>query len=487
MRLFLGPACLALGRVGGVAVAAVVSCLAAGCNRSAPGAGAPAPPEVTVSRPVVKEVTEWDEYPGRLAAVDTVNVASRVSGFIDTAPFNEGSIVTKDKTVLFVLDLRPFQAALNQANASLARAQAQEQYATGEFHRYEEIRATGAVAETQYATARQAMLSARAAATEAAAAAQTAQLNFDWATVYAPINGRVGAKRVTPGNLVIGGDRGQATVLTTITSLDPIYCYIDVDERSVRRYQEMVTTHARPSARDVPLPCEMAVTGETGYPHRGTIDFINNELTPGTGTMTVRGVFPNPDGQLTPNFTARMRVPGRPTHVATLLPEAAVGTNLAQSFVAVVGPDDVVQFRDVTPGGMYGGLQAVEGVKSDDRVIINGLMNARPGVKVRPVAKQVRYDESATTQPTTPAAVPGRPAGAGAPERGRAGRGGAERAAAGKPGSGRSTPRRAAGGGAGGAAAATPRAGGGGAAAGDGEGAEPVDQRAGGFGRAVDR
>ena len=285
---------------------------------------------VSVTRPVEREVTDWDEYPARLAAVDMVNVQARVSGLINQAPFQEGVIVHQGD-VLFILDVRPYQAALDQANASLAQAEAQQRFATAEFERIQPLRKSGAIAETQYLSDRQAMETANAAVAAAKAAIEVARLNVEWCRVIAPITGRVGRKLVTPGNLITGGGAtggGTATLLTTITSLDPIYCYADVDERTVLLYQRLVREHERPSARGHHLPAQLAIDSQSDFACHGHIDFVNNQIDPSTGTITIRGVFSNPDLLLLPGQYARMRILRRGPHPALLIPSEAIGSTL---------------------------------------------------------------------------------------------------------------------------------------------------------------
>jgi RND family efflux transporter MFP subunit len=353
-----------------------------------------------VGRPLARQVTDWDEYQGRLDSRDTVDLRARVSGFIEQAPFEEGTIV-KQNDVLFIIDPRPYAAEVKRLEGELQRAEAQRAAALNEFQRIEPLRTTGAISESQFVTARQALESAAAAVQAAQAALESARLNLQWCRVTAPIQGRVSRKLVTPGNLVIAGTAGQGTLLTNITSLNPIYCYIDVDERSVLRYQRMIREHTRLSARDVRLPTQLALGDQDEFTREGYIDFVDNRIDPMTGTIRVRGVFPNPDRQLLPGFYARMRIPGRAPHEALLVPESAIGANLADQFVLVVGPDDVVQLRPVTVGQLYDGLREVEGIKSDDRVVLNGLVYARPGVKVRPMEVPIQPVMPATTRATT--------------------------------------------------------------------------------------
>lgn len=293
--------------------------------------------------------------------------------------------------LLFVIDDRPYQAELARAQAELAQAQAQQRFAANDLQRLERLRQSAAAAELELLEARRAAEQADAAVAAAKAAVEIARLNVEWCQVRAPIAGRIGRRLVTVGNLISGG-QGQATLLTTITSLDPIYCYFDVDERSLRRYQRLVRVGARPSASR--LPVELTLVDETEFRHRGYVDFVDNRLDPATGTITMRGVFPNPTRQLLPGFFARVRLPAREAFEATLVPEEAVGTNLAQQYVLVVDAENQVRMRPVTTGKTYFGLREVQGVRPTDRVIVKGLVQARPGATVQPLEVPIQVAQT---------------------------------------------------------------------------------------------
>ena len=384
------------------AVALILLMTFGGCRRR-PAPAAPPVPSVSVSRPIVREVTEYDEYPGRLAAVESVNVQSRVSGFLERAPFNEGALV-KQGDLLFVIDARPFQAELDRAAAQRVQAEAQLKQAQGEFERVAPLKGTGAASEIDIFNARQRVEAAKAAVAAAQAAVKAAQYNVDWTEVHAPIPGRTGRKNVTPGNLVTGGT-SQATLLTTITTVDPIYCYVNVDEHTVRRYQQDIREGRRVSVRaGGRLAAQLAVGEEANFAREGYIDFVDNTVDPETGTIRVRGVFPNPDGTLIPGFYARLRVPGRTPYQAVLVPEFAIGATLAQQHVLVVDAEDIVRVQPVTVGGVFDGMRAVEGLKPDARVVVSGIVQARPGFKVRPTDVPI---ESLLPRPATrPATAP---------------------------------------------------------------------------------
>ena len=393
---------------GAVVVGLAMLLLLPGCRRRAAPASPP-PPAVSVSRPIVRDVTEWDEYPGRLAASDAVDVQARVSGFIDRAPFTEGALVEQGQ-LLFVIDPGPYQAELDRAQAQSAQAEAQLKQAQGEFERVAPLKGTGAASEIDIFNARQRVEAAKAALAAAAAAVKTAQLNVDYTQVTAQIAGRTGRKLVTPGNLVTGGGSTQSTLLTTITAEDPIYCYVNVDEHTVRRYQQEIREGRRVSVRaGGKLEAQLAVGDESTFVREGHIDFVDNRVDPETGTIRVRGVFQNPDGTLIPGFYARLRVPGRGPYRATLVPESALGATLAQQHVLVVGPDDTVTVQPVAVGGIFDGMRAVEGLSPDARVVVSGMVQARPGLKVRPleVPMESVLPRPATRPATTPAPATG--------------------------------------------------------------------------------
>ena len=388
--------------VGGSVIAVVLAIVLPGCDRrSESQAPPPPPPAVTVSHPLVREVIEWDEYTGRLDAVDSVDVRARVSGLIESAPFKEGANVKKGD-MLFVIDVRPFRAELNSRIADVAKCKAQVLQTTSDLKRIQEAVKSSAVSERDLDAAKAALDRANAELAAAHAAQEAAQLNVDWCYVISPINGRISNKRVKEGNLVNGG-AGQATLLTTVVSLDPIYCYSTVDEASVLKYAELARQGKRISARYQKIPTFMAVGGERGFPHEGVVDFVDNRIDPGTGTVTGRGVYPNPDGFLQPGMLARIRIPGSARYPATLIPDVAIGEDQNRRFVMVVGADDIVQMHTVKLGALFGELRAIEsGVSGDDRVVVNGLQRARPGAKVRATEATIPADELVLTAPGSP-------------------------------------------------------------------------------------
>jgi RND family efflux transporter MFP subunit len=370
-----------------------------GCDRT-DAAPTPPPPAVTVSHPLYREVIEWDEYTGHLEAPETVNVAARVSGFIEEAHFQEGAIVKKDD-VLLVIDDRQFKADLNSKVADVAKAQSQSDLALIHLKRFEKVHGSKAISEEDYDTAKASYDQNLSVLAAAKAAAEVSRLNLEWTRVVAPITGRVSRMEVTPGNLINGGV-GQATLLTTIVSIDPMYCYVDVDEHSILKYQELARQKKRISARDARIPVFMQLGNETGFPHEGVVDFVDNKFDPTTGTLRARGVFPNPDKTLTPGSFGRVRVAGSGRYQAILIPDAAVGTDQDLKYALLANADDTVEMRPVKLGALFGRLRAVEGIGVDDRVIINGIQRARPGSKVTVQVSQIPDSAYLLTAPGSP-------------------------------------------------------------------------------------
>lgn len=361
----------------GVTLAAVGGCAPHHASRPP----APPPPAVTVALPAQQDVVEWDEYTGRLEAVESADVRARVSGLVVATPFEEGAVVQKGD-VLVELDVRPFQADLDSKLAAQAQAAAQADLAQITYAHTKSMRAEASASIIEFQEAEATLRAAQAALAGAQANVEAARLNVEWCRVTAPIAGRISRKAVTLGNMVTGGT-GTGTLLTTITSIDPIYCYLDVDERSILKYQRLAQEKKRMDARARGVPCQMQLANESGYPHEGVIDFVDNRVNPDTGSMWLRGVFPNPDGLLTPGFFGRVRIPGSERYTTLLVPDVAVTADQSEKEVLVVTTDDVVQARTVRLGRLFGELRSiVSGIGPDDRVVINGLMRARPGMKV---------------------------------------------------------------------------------------------------------
>ena len=357
----------------------LLGALVAGCGKHAPQT-APTP-TVSVVQPIAREVIEWDEYIGRFESPENVEVRARVSGYLDKVHFKEGKEVKKGD-VLFTIDPRPYQAEYDRAEADRQRAESQADLAKNDADRATRLIATKAISEEDFDTKNKTYYSALAAVKSAKAALESAKLNLEFTEIHAAIAGRISRALVTEGNLVSGGVSGAgATLLTTIVSLDPLYLYGDADERAILKYIRLSKEGTRDSARNKNIPAEAALADETGFPHKGFMDFVDNRVDPNTGTLRARGVFPNTDHSLSPGFFARIRIPGSGKYQALLLPDRALGSDQAQKFVYVVNAEKKVEFRPIKIGPMIDGLRVVkEGLKPGEQVIVEGLLRVRPGI-----------------------------------------------------------------------------------------------------------
>jgi RND family efflux transporter MFP subunit len=353
--------------------------LTAACSKGqTTAAAAPGPPEVSVAKVLVKNIVEYDEFTGRLAAVDTVQVRPRVSGYIDKVAFKEGAEV-KRGDVLFVIDQRPYVAELDRAKAELQRAQTRAELAKRERERAEKMLPNHAISQEEFDERTNNEHEASASIAGAQAAVDTATLNLNWTKVTSPISGRVSRAEVTEGNLVSGGQGGAPTLLTTVVSQDPIWAYFDSDER-VYLKQAGLSKGGRTR-----VPVLLGLANEDGYPHEGYLDFIDNQVDPGTGTIRARAVFDNKNRQFTPGLFARIKLEGGARHEAVLIDDRAVGTDQDKKFVLTVGKDNAATYTRITLGPVIDGFRVVrEGLKSGDRVIVNGLQRVRPGTPVTP-------------------------------------------------------------------------------------------------------
>jgi RND family efflux transporter MFP subunit len=371
--------------------------LLTGCGNSASKVAPPVIPPVSVAHPIPRKVNEWDEFTGRLYSPETVEVRARVSGYIEKVHFKEGSDV-KQGDLLFTIDQRPYQAVVDRLKAELGAARARAELAGGEAKRAEGLAATKAISTDTFETRLKTATEAAQSVLAAEAALQAAQLDLEFTEVRAPIAGRISNARVTAGNLITGGSTANATLLTTIVSFDPIYCYFDADEASVLRYRQLYREGKRVSALFEPIPAEMALGNEQGFPHKGRIDFVDNQLNPATGTIRARGVFPNADKLMSPGFFARVRIPGNGEYDAVLIRDSAIGSDQGRAFVLTVDDNDTATYRAIKPGPIIDGLRVVrEGLKESDRVIVSGLMTARPGLHVQPQLVAMATNAPATT------------------------------------------------------------------------------------------
>ena len=379
---------------------------------------------VVVSKPVVMPIVEWDEFVGRLAPVDSVQVRSRVSGYLASTNFAEGQLVHRGD-VIAVIDQRPFLAEIQRGRANLEESkakwvQAQSQVALAQaeatrativrdlakkqLDRNDELRKQDAttvqeseirqaefaqaeadiiVANSQIASAESAAIAAQASVGIAQANLELAELNLSYTEIRAPIDGRIGQRLVTEGNLVSGGTN-DSTLLTTIVSLHPIHCYFDADEQTYLRYSQLSRDGKRPNNRELRNPIFLALSNERdGFPYRGYIDFIDNRMDEKTGTIRGRAILPNEDFELTPGLFARVRVPGSPRYEAILVPDKAIATDQAEKFVLTVDDHDKVERKVVTLGRLSHGLRIIRtGLVGNERIVLSGQQKARPGTQV---------------------------------------------------------------------------------------------------------
>jgi len=375
-------------RVANIAAALALATLVAGCGDNASQqkqGGAPPAPQVTVAKPTQRTVSDYDEYVGRFAAVDSVEVRARVSGYLDSVDFKDGQMV-KQGDLLFTIDKRPFQTALDQSRANRQLAQSNLTYTESDLKRAQQLVAEKTVTEQVFEQRSQAFRNAQASVAAASAAVRQAELDMQFTELRAPIDGRIGDRRVSPGNLVTGGTSGNTTLLATIVSQDPIHFEFTFDEASYLRYERMAKEGADVASRGPGVNVSLKLIDEKDFSHEGRMDFVDNAIDRSTGTIRGRALFKNPNAVFTPGMFARVRVPASPPYQALLVPDTALGTEQARRFVLVVGADNMVAIKYVTVGDLVdGGLRVIkEGLSADDRVIVDGLMRARAGIKVTP-------------------------------------------------------------------------------------------------------
>jgi len=372
MKTILKPITLSLALAAG---------LFTGCK---PRAAAPLtipPPAVTVVTPEVREIVDYDEFTGRLEAVETVEVRPRVSGHLEEVRFQSGELVKKGD-VLFVIDARTRQAEFNRTDAELQRAKVRLDNAEHEAQRAAGLLAGRAIS-TEEAEGRAMRVSeARAALAALEAARESARLELEFTQVRAPIDGRVSRPMITVGNN-ISGTPGMTTMLTSLVSVDPIYVYSDMDEATLLKFRRLQTQNKLTTDAQGHIEVEMALSDETGFPHKGHIESFDNRLDASSGSILLRTVFPNPDGRLIPGLFARVRVPGSARHPALLISERAIGTDQSQKFVLTLSPTNTVEYRAVKIGPVVDGRRVIrEGLKAGDQIVVNGLQRVRPGMTV---------------------------------------------------------------------------------------------------------
>jgi RND family efflux transporter MFP subunit len=385
-----------------VVLLCAIATLVVSCGERQQQGGAPPPPAVTVAKPVKRAVADFDEYVGRFTAINSVEVRARVSGYLDGVHFTDGQIV-KQGDLLFTIDKRPFQNTLDQARANLAQAKSNLAYTESDYTRGQQLVRDKTITEQVFEQRAQAYRNAQASVSNNEAAVRQAELDIEFTKLRAPVNGRIGDRRVSPGNLVTGGTSGNTTLLATIVSTDPIYFEFTFDEASFLRYERMSKIATDVASRDGSVPVTLKLIDERDFDHQGRMDFVDNVIDRSTGTIRGRAVFANPNKLFTPGMFARVRVPASPLSEGLLVPDAAIGIEQVRKYVLVVDSGDTVRQKYVTLGQVTSdGLRVIkEGLAPDDRVVISGLMQARAGMKVRP------QEQGAT--PAAPGAAGGPP------------------------------------------------------------------------------
>ena len=350
----------------------------------------PAPPTVTVSQPIQRELVEWDEYTGQFAAKENVEIRARVSGYLTEIHFEDGQLV-KEGDLLFVIDPRPYEATLAAARAQLAQGSAQVELATRQLGRTAELRKKDFEPASTYDQRVSDLKVATAAVESAKAAIRSAELNVGFTRITAPLTGRISNHQVSIGTLISGGDAATTPALTTIVSLDPIYFYFDMSEGDYLAYQRATAAGMLGEARETTPPVYARLTDETEWPWKGQLNFLDNQMDRGAGTIRARATFVNPGYFVTPGQFGRIRIPASQQHVAILVPDGAVVTDQSRKVVMTVKEDGTVEPKVVRPGPMTeDGLRIIRsGLEPSDRVIINGLVRARPGSKVTPQPGQI--------------------------------------------------------------------------------------------------
>jgi RND family efflux transporter MFP subunit len=377
------------GRFAAASALAIVFFFVTACDQSTDQQAAPAPepPEVTVASPLIKQIVEWDEYTGRFEAVERVEIRARVDGYLDSVSFTDGAIVEKDQ-VLFTIDQRPFQIALNRARAEL-------EFAQKEFNRFEALSRTNAASRARLDEAQEALRLARSGV-------QQAELDLEFSVIRAPIAGRISRSLIDVGNLISGDT--NATLLTTIVSLDPIHFYFEASEQQFLKYSRLNEQGARTGSRDTANPIYIRLQDEKEFTHIGRMDFVDNEIDANTGTILGRAILENEDEVLTPGLFGRARLLGSGIYDAVMVPDTAIGTNQSRKFVTIVNSEDKAEMRFVEVGPLRdSGLRIVRsGLSADDRVIVNGLQRARPGTTVRTKDTTIEEPDTGPTSTIPP-------------------------------------------------------------------------------------
>jgi RND family efflux transporter MFP subunit len=378
-------------------IAVALALALAGCGQSQPPAAERPPPAVTVAEPVKRNIVDYDEYVGRFAAIDSVEVRARVSGYLQEVHFQDGQMV-KQGDLLFTVDKRPFQTAFDQAQANLAQAKANLAFAEADLARGQQLVRDRTITEQVFDQRTQARRVAEASVQAQTAAVRQAMLDLEFTELKAPVAGRIGDRRVSPGNLVTGGTTGNTTLLATIVSLDPIRFEFTFDEAAYLRYERISQTGKDVAGREGSVLVSLRLIDEPDFMHSGRMDFVDNVIDRNSGTIRGRAVFSNPTGVLTPGMFGRIRVPGSPVYPALLVPDVAIGSEQARKYVLVVNDQNVAVPKYVVLGDTNEGLRVIkDGIGPDDRIVVNGIARIRPGQKVTP------QEEATPDQPKTDA------------------------------------------------------------------------------------
>jgi RND family efflux transporter MFP subunit len=368
-----------------------------GCGSAAPAMPEMPPPNVTVSYPLQKDVIDHVELTGRTDAVESVQVRARVWGHLQTIHYAQGAEVKKGD-LLFLIDQRPYQAARSRAEADVEQAEARVNRLRGDYERGRSLLGTRSIAREEFDKIAGDLQEAQAGVTRAKADLTTADLNLKYTEVRSPVEGQVGRALVTVGNMVTSGET-NGTMLTTVVSLDPMYAYFDVDELTFLKVRKLLRNTQAGSESALP-EVQLGLADESGYPHQGKIDFADNQVNSNTGTLKVRGIFPNADRSLTPGMFARIRLPLGSVHKAILVPDRAIDTDQGQKVVYVVDKKNIVDKHLVQLGRLHEGLrEIVSGVKLTDQVIVDGIQRVRSGAPVNPRLVEMPVTKASTPKP----------------------------------------------------------------------------------------
>lgn len=355
--------------------------LLSACNNSAPtptNSPNQPPPKVKVTQPISQEVTEWDEFTGHIEAIHSVDIRARVNGYLDKVNFKAGEKVKKGE-LLFQIDQQPYRAQLNLAKAELDGAKTKRDLAKNDLERSEHLFKAKAISAEEHDARSKGYLEAMAAVKSYEAKLDIAKLNLDFTEIRSPIDGRVSQELITEGNLI----NAESTLLTNVTSIDPVYVYLAVDERAILRYRRNPLTSGQHNFKGTPVRLELA--DEHDFPHQGHVDYVAPKEDLATGTITLRAEFPNEKGVLSPGFFARIKIQGNSPYPGVLVPDRAISTDQDQHFIWVVNQDNQVDKRQVKLGAHIEESRVIqEGLKADEWLVIEGLQKLKPGIKIDP-------------------------------------------------------------------------------------------------------